>query len=61
LAGYLISKNRINEYMKRTYLGEFEEIVLLTVAAMDADGVALMHEIIAQTGRDLRLNHVHSA
>jgi DNA-binding MarR family transcriptional regulator len=63
LAGYLISKNRINEYMKRTYLGEFEEIVLLTVAVMDADayGVALMHEIIAQTGRDLRLNQVHAA
>jgi PadR family transcriptional regulator, regulatory protein PadR len=63
LAGYLISKNRINEYMKRTYLGEFEEIVLLTVAVIDGDayGVALMHEIIAQTGRDLRLNQVHAA
>lgn len=49
--------------MKRTYLGEFEEIVLLTVAVIDGDayGVALMHEIITQTGRDLRLNQVHAA
>ncbi len=49
--------------MKRTYLGEFEEIVLLTVAVMNgkAYGVALMHEIIEQTGRDLHLNQCHSA
>lgn len=49
--------------MKRTYLGEFEEIVLLTVAVMEgqAYGVVLMREIIQQTGRDLRLNQVHSA
>jgi len=49
--------------MKRTYLGEFEEIVLLAVATMEghAYGVVLMHEIIKQTGRDIRLNQVHSA
>lgn len=49
--------------MKRTYLGEFEEIVLLAVSIMDghAYGVVLMHEIIEQTGRDVRLNQVHSA
>ncbi|MEI7582870.1 helix-turn-helix transcriptional regulator [Runella sp.] len=49
--------------MKRTYLGEFEEIVLLTVAVLDgqAYGVVLMHEIVEQTGRSVRLNQVHSA
>jgi PadR family transcriptional regulator PadR len=49
--------------MKRTYLGEFEEIVLLAVAAMEeqAYGVVLMNEIIEQTGREVRLNQVHSA
>jgi PadR family transcriptional regulator, regulatory protein PadR len=49
--------------MKRTYLGEFEEIVLLAVAVLDgqAYGVVLMHEIIEQTGRSVRLNQVHSA
>jgi len=49
--------------MKRTYLGEFEEIVLLTVAVMEgqAYGVMLMHEIIEQTGRTVRLNQIHSA
>ncbi|ADB36996.1 PadR family transcriptional regulator [Spirosoma linguale] len=49
--------------MKRTYLGEFEEIVLLTVAVMEgqAYGVALTHEIIEQTGRSVRLNQIHAA
>lgn len=49
--------------MKRTYLGEFEEIVLLTVAVMEgsAYGVAITHEIIEQTGRSVRLNQIHSA
>lgn len=49
--------------MKRTYLGEFEELVLLTVAVLEGEayGVVLLHELIAQTGRALRLNQVHSA
>lgn len=49
--------------MNRTYLGEFEEIVLLAVAVMQgqAYGVTLMHEIIEQTGRQVKLNQVHSA
>jgi DNA-binding PadR family transcriptional regulator len=49
--------------MKRSYLGEFEEIVLLTVAVLEgqAYGVALTHEIIEQTGRPVRLNQIHAA
>lgn len=49
--------------MKRIYLGEFEEIVLLTVAVLDgqAYGITLLHEITAQTGRTVRLNQIHSA
>ncbi|MFD2933673.1 PadR family transcriptional regulator [Spirosoma flavum] len=49
--------------MKRTYLGEFEEIVLLTVAILEtgAYGVAITHEIIEQTGRSVRLNQIHAA
>ncbi len=49
--------------MKRTYLGEFEEIVLLTVAVLEgsAYGVKITHEIIEQTGRQVRLNQVHAA
>lgn len=49
--------------MNRTYLGEFEEIVLLAVAVLhgQAYGVVLMHEIVEQTGRSVRLNQVHSA
>ncbi|GAB2592815.1 PadR family transcriptional regulator [Spirosoma areae] len=49
--------------MKRSYLGEFEEIVLLTVAVMEgqAYGVALTHELVEQTGRSVRLNQIHAA
>jgi PadR family transcriptional regulator PadR len=49
--------------MQRSYLGEFEEIVLLTANALhgNAYGVSIMHEIIDQTGRPVRLNQVHSA
>lgn len=49
--------------MKRTYLGEFEEIVLLIVAMLDgqAYGVNITHEIVGQTGRSVRLNQVHSS
>lgn len=49
--------------MNRTYLGEFEEIVLLCVATMteQAYGVSVLHEITEQTGRSVRLNQIHSA
>jgi len=49
--------------MNRAYLGEFEEIVLLSTAALDggAYGVALVREITETTGRPVRLNQVHSA
>ena len=47
---------------KRTFLGEFEEIVLLTVIGLkdEAYGVSIMHEINEQTGRTVRLNQVHA-
>lgn len=49
--------------MKRTYLGEFEEVVLLMVAVLNGNayGVNLTHEIIAQTQRETRLNQVHAS
>lgn len=49
--------------MKRTYLGEFEEIVLLMVAILDGNayGVSITHEIITQTHRAVRLNQVHAS
>ena len=47
--------------MKRIYLGEFEEVVLLIVAMLGegAYGVKITHEIIQQTSRSVRLNQVH--
>lgn len=49
--------------MKRTYLGEFEEIVLLFVALLEGEayGVNITHEIIRQTERAVRLNQVHAS
>ncbi|MBO0934650.1 PadR family transcriptional regulator [Fibrella aquatilis] len=49
--------------MKRTYLGEFEEIVLLLVAALDGEGygLGLTHKINEETDRAVRLNQVHAA
>jgi DNA-binding PadR family transcriptional regulator len=49
--------------MKRTYLGEFEEIVLLLVAGLDGEayGVGITHKLNEETDRSVRLNQVHAA
>jgi len=49
--------------MKRIYLGEFEEVVLLIVVMLEGDayGVRIAHEIKQQTSRAVRLNQVHSS
>jgi PadR family transcriptional regulator PadR len=49
--------------MKRTYLGEFEEIVLLTVGILykNAYAVAIKGEISEQTGRNVNISAVHTA
>jgi DNA-binding PadR family transcriptional regulator len=49
--------------MKGTYLGEFEELVLLVVGMLfdDAYGVAIVDELENQTGRDVMISSVHKA
>lgn len=49
--------------MKGTYLGEFEELVLLTVGALypESYGVAVMDEIKKETGRTVNISAIHSA
>jgi DNA-binding PadR family transcriptional regulator len=49
--------------MKGTYLGEFEEVVLLAVAIRsgEAYGAAVVNEIEQQMGRPVSLGAVHSA
>jgi len=49
--------------MKGTYLGEFEELVLLGVGVLyqKAYGVAILEEIENQTGRSLNISGVHAA
>jgi len=48
--------------MKGTNLGEFEELVLLTIAALmsDAYSVAICDELEKQTGRTAKLGVVHA-
>lgn len=49
--------------MKGTYLGEFEEVVLLAVAILagDAYGASITNEIEQQMGRAVNLGAVHAA
>src|SRR4051812_8687762 len=48
--------------MKRYYLGEFEELVLLITASLDghAYSVRITHQIVQETSRGVRLNQVHT-
>jgi PadR family transcriptional regulator PadR len=48
--------------MRRTYLGEFEEIVLLMVAILDGDayGVTISQQIEQQAGRLVTFGTVHN-
>ena len=48
--------------MKGTNLGEFEELVLLTIAALinDAYSVMICDELTKHTGREVKLGVVHA-
>src|SRR6478736_22938 len=48
--------------MKGTYIGELEELVLLTVGILhpDAYGVAVMDELDKQAGRSINISAVHA-
>jgi DNA-binding PadR family transcriptional regulator len=61
--GFVLQMLNIYFFMKRTYLGEFEEIVLLTVAVLGqgAYGVAITDELDRQTGRSVSISAVHAA
>lgn len=49
--------------MKGTYLGEFEEVVLLSIGILgdEAYGVAIKLELEKQTGRKISIGAVHAA
>lgn len=59
---YFIGKGETNS-MKGTYIGEFEELVLLTVGILyhDAYGLAILDELEHQTGRTVLISSVHKA
>lgn len=48
--------------MRRSFLGEFEEIVLLVVAACptEAYGVVIWEDLQQQTGRSITMSAVHA-
>ncbi|HEX8530384.1 MAG TPA: PadR family transcriptional regulator [Cytophagales bacterium] len=48
--------------MRRTYLGEFEEVVLLLVAILNGEayGVTVSQELESQTGRQVTFGTVHN-
>ena len=49
--------------MGRSYLGEFEELILLTVGVLyqDAYAVSITKEIIKQSGRKVNVSAVHKS
>ena len=49
--------------MKKYYLGEFEEIVLLTIGILnkDAYGVSIKNEIESRLDRDVSMGGMHTA
>lgn len=49
--------------MKGTYLGEFEELVLLAVGILfdDAYGLGIADELEKKTGRNIMISSVHKA
>ena len=53
----------LNPFMKGTYLGEFEELVLLTVGILhdDAYGLAILDELEKQTSRNVLISVVHKS
>jgi PadR family transcriptional regulator, regulatory protein PadR len=58
---YYIHVCIINMTTKGYYLGEFEELVLISVAALmdDAYGVSIMNYIVQETGRNVNISAVH--
>jgi len=63
LAADLFSKYELNDSMQRNYLGEFEELILLTVAVMNGEGygVSILKDIATRTNRSVQLSAVHVA
>lgn len=59
----LYQPERTSTRMKGKYLGEFEELVLLTVGILfdDAYGLAIKDELEKQTSRNVMISAVHKA
>ena len=60
---FLLLENIIIKPMKKHQLGEFEEIVLLTIAILhkDAYGVSIKEEIESRLSRDVSFGALHAA
>jgi PadR family transcriptional regulator, regulatory protein PadR len=58
----LLGFNLIIKIMKGTNIGEFEELVMLTIAALmeDAYSVSICDELTKRTGRSIKLGVIHA-
>lgn len=61
MASYLFDKIKSNS-VKRLYLGELEELLLLTIASLrePAYGVTILKELELQTGRTIDFSTIHT-
>jgi PadR family transcriptional regulator PadR len=59
---FIITNQLESNSMKRTFLGEFEEVVLLVLAACgeEAYGVVIWEQLQQQTGRSITISAVHA-
>lgn len=60
--GFVLHNMNKQPGMRKIYIGELEEVILLTVALLNdnAYGVAIAHEIEAHTGRKISISAVHA-
>ena len=60
---FLLLENILGDLMKKYNLGEFEEIVLLTIAILhkQAYGVSIKEEIETRLARDVSMGALHAA
>jgi PadR family transcriptional regulator, regulatory protein PadR len=62
LTGIQFDRQNQIKYMKRFYLGELEELLLLTIASLQdpAYGVNILKELEVQTGRAIDFSTIHT-
>ncbi len=60
---FYVKERNITELMHKNYLGEFEELIMLTIGVLgdDSYGVSIKDEMQAQTGKKPSIGALHTA